>query len=293
MSRLYKIGDVAKRTGIGIERLRAWERRYDLIPPERTSSGTRFYNEEQVDQLSKIKSLVDRGHSISELAKLTPNQVNQRLDAAFPQTSLDVVLVGTALILEERQYLDIKKAEVIATWPSIETFRQHLTDIPVCDVIAISIGSLNPKTVDWICKIRAKTQTPVLCVYSLSTKDALELALEHDIALLCKAKAGWSEIESLCRELLIESSQRTKYATRLFSNDELAHIAEVIKPNEPTQPNYLVNLVLDAHAYEEHLEVTTKEEGIDTTLLASVRNGRRQLEEALDAHVAANGLLAR
>ncbi|MDE0008460.1 MAG: MerR family transcriptional regulator, partial [Gammaproteobacteria bacterium] len=51
---LFKIGVVASRTGISVERLRAWERRYGLAPAHRDGQ-TRFYSEAQVERLLAIK----------------------------------------------------------------------------------------------------------------------------------------------------------------------------------------------------------------------------------------------
>ena len=47
----YKIGAVSKITGIGTETLRAWERRYKAVVPNRSESGDRVYSR---DDLAKL-----------------------------------------------------------------------------------------------------------------------------------------------------------------------------------------------------------------------------------------------
>ena len=42
----YRIGAVARMTGISTHALRAWERRYDGVNPERTESGGRLYSDD-------------------------------------------------------------------------------------------------------------------------------------------------------------------------------------------------------------------------------------------------------
>jgi DNA-binding transcriptional MerR regulator len=62
----YRIKTVAAMTGIQRGTLLAWERRYDLLEPERTPSGYRLYSDDDVAILKRLKSLVDAGHPIGE-----------------------------------------------------------------------------------------------------------------------------------------------------------------------------------------------------------------------------------
>jgi DNA-binding transcriptional MerR regulator/methylmalonyl-CoA mutase cobalamin-binding subunit len=62
----YRIKRVAHLTGINPATLRAWERRYGLVAPDRTGSGYRLYTDEDVAMLSRIKALVDEGLTIGE-----------------------------------------------------------------------------------------------------------------------------------------------------------------------------------------------------------------------------------
>lgn len=62
----YRIHSVARLTGIPAATLRAWERRYHLIAPDRTPKGYRLYTDEDVARLARIKALVDGGLKIGE-----------------------------------------------------------------------------------------------------------------------------------------------------------------------------------------------------------------------------------
>ena len=48
---LYNIQMVSKLTGISIHTLRAWEKRYQAVVPERDSSGRRTYNDSELEKL--------------------------------------------------------------------------------------------------------------------------------------------------------------------------------------------------------------------------------------------------
>ena len=69
MSGLYPIRAVAKLTGLTIDTLRQWERRYAAVVPERSTRG-RQYSGDQIDRLMLLRQAVERGHSIGQIASL-------------------------------------------------------------------------------------------------------------------------------------------------------------------------------------------------------------------------------
>ena len=66
----YSIGDLEKITGIKAHTIRMWERRYDLIQPDRTKSNMRLYNEEDMQKLQDVVLLYDKGVKISQIAAM-------------------------------------------------------------------------------------------------------------------------------------------------------------------------------------------------------------------------------
>ena len=63
----YSIAQVAERTGIGVETLRVWERRYQQPVPIRLPSGHRRYTEEQIRRLRRVAEAIARGHRPSRV----------------------------------------------------------------------------------------------------------------------------------------------------------------------------------------------------------------------------------
>lgn len=68
MSTRFRIGEVARRTGVAVSTLRAWERRYGVLDPERTSGGHRVYAERDVLRVRRMAALLDDGYSASDAA---------------------------------------------------------------------------------------------------------------------------------------------------------------------------------------------------------------------------------
>jgi len=66
-----KIGEVSKRSGVGIEALRFYERQGLLGRPVRTESGYRLYDESILDHLEFVKRAQALGFSLAEIARIT------------------------------------------------------------------------------------------------------------------------------------------------------------------------------------------------------------------------------
>lgn len=66
----YPIRTVARLTGLSVDTLRAWERRYQAVVPERGDRG-RVYTDRHIERLRLLAALVDRGHAIGSIARLS------------------------------------------------------------------------------------------------------------------------------------------------------------------------------------------------------------------------------
>jgi DNA-binding transcriptional MerR regulator len=63
---LYRIGDVSRMTGVKAFVLRYWETEFPMLQPEKRANGRRFYREEDVELIRKIKRLLyDEGFTIA------------------------------------------------------------------------------------------------------------------------------------------------------------------------------------------------------------------------------------
>ena len=67
---LYSIGDVAERCGINPVTLRAWQRRYGLLKPQRTEGGHRQFDEEDIQRIEEIKRWIESGVPVGKVKAL-------------------------------------------------------------------------------------------------------------------------------------------------------------------------------------------------------------------------------
>jgi DICT domain-containing protein len=68
------IGDLARRTGLTPQVIRAWETRFGFPQPRRTASGRRSYDEREVDRIGRVLTLKESG---SRLAQAIARVVDQ------------------------------------------------------------------------------------------------------------------------------------------------------------------------------------------------------------------------
>lgn len=65
-----RIGELARRTALSPEVLRAWERRYGLLRPARSSGGYRLYSEDDAERVLRMRELIANGVAAAEAARL-------------------------------------------------------------------------------------------------------------------------------------------------------------------------------------------------------------------------------
>lgn len=135
--RTYRIHVAAQLSGVRVELIRAWERRYGVLRPQRTPAGYRVYTEADVAVLKQLKQLTEEGVSISEAVKLLP-----RLEAeqARPLRPSAVEASATAVegwceqVLEAAQAYDQQRVsqvldEVLAALPPLKAYDEVLVPV--------------------------------------------------------------------------------------------------------------------------------------------------------------------
>ena len=70
---MYTIKQASRLTGVPVASLRAWERRYGIVVPQRNESGYRLYGEQDLLALSTMRDLVEGGWAPAEAADAVIN----------------------------------------------------------------------------------------------------------------------------------------------------------------------------------------------------------------------------
>ena len=64
-----RIGELARRTGVSPELLRAWEHRYDLLRPSRSPGGFRLYSADDEARVQRTVQMIESGLSAAQAAR--------------------------------------------------------------------------------------------------------------------------------------------------------------------------------------------------------------------------------
>jgi DNA-binding transcriptional MerR regulator len=134
----YPIRAVSKLTGIGIDTLRAWERRHGAVTPVRDDRG-RMYTDADVARLRLLQGAVARGHSIGRLAGLTDTELRRLADAAESsavsavaptrRTPFDPATLSAALQKYDATGIDHEISRLAAILPPLELLRDVLMPV--------------------------------------------------------------------------------------------------------------------------------------------------------------------
>jgi methanogenic corrinoid protein MtbC1 len=83
-SGLLSIGALSAATGIPVETLRTWERRYGYPEPQRKPSGHRVYPVTAVPRLRRVAQAISRGHRAAEVLRASEAALEQLLEVPMP-----------------------------------------------------------------------------------------------------------------------------------------------------------------------------------------------------------------
>ena len=70
---------VMRRTGLSADVLRAWEKRYQAVAPERSAGGQRLYSDEDVERLTLLNQVTANGRNVSQVARRSLNELRAML----------------------------------------------------------------------------------------------------------------------------------------------------------------------------------------------------------------------
>lgn len=105
----YRSGAVARMAGMPVATLRIWQQRYQAVQPVTSASGHRLYSAADVERVTVLRRLTEKGYAIGLLAGLDSQQLMEMMnysnstqpsidmDIQSKQTTLSIVVVGQAL----------------------------------------------------------------------------------------------------------------------------------------------------------------------------------------------------
>jgi DNA-binding transcriptional MerR regulator len=312
-SQTYRIGAVSRLTGIPADTLRVWERRYEVVTPTRTPSGTRLYSAPDVARLGLIKQLVDRGDAISSVAPLSLEQLRERnrgavlpLEAREPERPCRVVVLGPTLGRRlSGEPGGVAGLDLVGSFTEADRFIEEAAGLSP-DVAVLEYPTVHAEQVREILDLVSRSGAPRgLLVYNFAAAATVE-RLEARRIVPRRAPVDMRELRRWCliahagarlqppadREMGIDLSRPPP--PRRFDDAALARIAEASTTVRCECPHHLVDLIGSLAAFEvysEECEIRNLEDAaLHAFLRAATAQARVLLETALVRVIEAEGV---
>ena len=113
------IREISRETGVNTVTLRAWERRYGLLVPQRTTKGHRLYSRADIERVKEIQLWLGRGLAISKIKALLANEQRgetiPEIDSIWLQLAQQIQIAITAF---NRSQLERLIEDTFALYPS-------------------------------------------------------------------------------------------------------------------------------------------------------------------------------
>lgn len=266
----YPIGVAARLTGIQVETLRVWERRYAVIGPQVSASGRRLYAAEDLERLRLIKQLVDSGHPISsvpseklrELREVSMERIGAAAEESAENLNLRAVLVGDAQragrgrgLMVAGYCADIERAAA--------QFRTTEADVVIVELP--SLLDLDIEEIDAIKKTVGARLVVVLYRFGASSTVRNIRKAGHVAA---HAAVDGFGLRALCRAALLPSHPIPLPAgsEQRLDNATLEMLAQASTTIECECPKHMVELIRSLASFESYSEQCGARSELDEAL---------------------------
>lgn len=315
----YRIGAVARLTGIPPDTLRVWERRYAVVVPIRSASGTRLYAAEDVQRLTLIKRLVDHGDAISHVAGLSLVRLRERVHGLKPGAAESTVAVpcrvavlGSALpamlALERKSGHAVdERIEFVGLFEDAVRFRDEAARLRP-DLVVLECPSIQADQISHLADlVTGAGGARGVVIYGFATRAVVErLEALHLIARPGPVDA--TELRRWCRmlhagawdapppaDVLADLNLGGPIPARRFDMASLTRLATISQTVHCECPRHLVALISSLAAFEAYSRECESRHVDDAALHAflhaATAQARATMEAALARLVEAEGIV--
>ncbi len=223
----YSIKELERLSGIKAHTIRIWEKRYNIIEPERTDTNIRFYSDEDLKKIINVSVLNSHGIKISKIVGLSPEELNVQVDKLSEVKNKAEIpidqLVVAMLDLDEEHF-----EEILAKYVKKYGFEKTVTGIvyPFLEKIGVLwlTGSVTPAHEHFITNLIRQKLISTIAALPLPPKNSHR-------AILFLPEGETHELGLLFHHYLVRHSGfRTYYLGQSLPHEELKKIYETHRP---------------------------------------------------------------
>ena len=295
----YRIGAVCRLTGLSQHVLRVWEKRYGVVEPMRSETQRRLYSELDVNRLTLLKTLVDRGQAIGSIANLDTAVLTRRVKQSASNLPMQgsaekpgLALFGEGFFATEEDCASSEVFTLVGKFDDIADFTAQKPSLRL-DVAVVEWPSLQPETAIEVTRLANRLNARhVILVYDYASRAAL-LRLKNDRITPLRSPLDIAALEAVVAwrfgfvakaDDSLESTA-SPAAARLFNDRELAHLASqstAIACECPTHLAELISRLLHFELYSAECESRSAEDAaLHAYLHKTTSLARNMMERAL------------
>jgi DNA-binding transcriptional MerR regulator len=295
----YRIGAVCRLTGLSQHVLRVWEKRYGVVEPMRSETQRRLYNEGDVNRLSLLKTLVDRGQAIGSIANLDTAELTQRVKQSANTVPMPgnaekpgLALFGEGFFATVEDCASSEVFTLVGKFDDTSDFTAQKTKARL-DVAVIEWPSLQPETAIEVTRLANRLNARHENLFYDYAPRAELLRHKHDRITPLRSPLDIAALEAVVawRFGFVAKSDdslesiASPAAARLFNDRELAYLASqssAIACECPTHLAELITRLLHFELYSAECESRSAEDAaLHAYLHKTTSRARNMMERAL------------
>jgi len=288
----YPIGVAARLTGIQVETLRVWERRYGVIGPQVSATGRRMYSAADLERLRLIKQLVDGGHPISSVASVSSEKLRELRDLSLERVTSNSEEGGAgfglrAVLVGDAQRTGRGRGLVVAgVCADIERATSHFRGVEA-DVVIVELPSLLDLDVEEIDTIKAEVGARLVVVLYRFGASSTVRKIRKAGHVAAHAAVDEFGLKALCRAALQPTAPAyfPEETGQHLDNATLEMLAQATTTIECECPKHLVELIRSLSSFETYSEQCSVRSELDAALHQDLQQtagrARTLLEQAL------------
>jgi len=306
---LHKIGAVSSLSGVPTPTLRVWEARYQCFSPMKTVSQHRLYSDDDVLKATLMKRLTEQGHSVSQIAKSSLQELNQLLqqhqglgqqvsavNRSTPFATVAIVGLPLASRVESKRFTEkmtptqLRITDIFGT-PE-EMLQAQLQEQP--ELLLIQCHSLHAGVQGDIRRLADKSQAShVIVLYSFGQAPVIESLKQWGMIVrrepLPEAELSELMLATLRVDLPTPINQGTLHAAippRKYDDMALLRVTGISTQVLCECPKHVAELITQLARFEQYsldcLNKSSEDARIHAQLSAISGTARAMFEDALE-----------
>ncbi len=310
---VFKIGAVSKITNIPVDTLRIWERRYNVVKPVRSKNADRLYQTKDINRLTLLKMLVDRGHSIGSVAYLSNDELSKRLTIhdktpiskdTDPGNGINVVVIGEVLSIQiEHSQINNKQFSFTEIYHNEDDFLENRKENAI-DILIVEYPAIQEEHIERINALFNQSGAKQLILIYGFTNSAAKKILNKTKYTYIQAPITIDNLQREVIELIKEKNinidkeneikLELKAPLRNYTSKQLIHLSTASSVIKCECPQHLSSMIIKLIQFEQYssecIELYEKDAELHAMLGNMAGHARYILEQALSKVVDAEDL---